>query len=219
MGCTAIQPKTARTRGLLFGEARIFEPPNRPSSTLSRMASSPQRALRILAGLAFAAFAVAALARQAMREREATGAGAALPDAGGEIVAGEGSVEHDRVEFSQLRGKVLLLDFWASWCGPCRQSVPVINRLASRYASRGLEVVGVNVETERSADFVREAHAAFGSTTPSIHDKDGSIARSLEVSGYPTFVIVGKDGRIVARHAGVPPETVLAGDIETALAQ
>ena len=89
------------------------------------------------------------------------------------------------LDLARYRGKVVLLDFWASWCEPCRHSFPWLNEMQAKYAERGLIVIGVNVDRERAdADrFLRDVPAGFDI----VYDPDGSLAAQYDLPGMPTF--------------------------------
>lgn len=105
-------------------------------------------------------------------------------------------------------GKVTLLDFWASWCGPCRQSVPDLKRLISTYGSDQLEVVSIS-EDENEGD-MRAFVAQNGMTWPQQFDAGGSMGRKYGVSGLPTYVLIGSDGKIIQKYVGASPQISLA---------
>ena len=110
----------------------------------------------------------------------------------------------DGVNLSALKGKVVYLDFWASWCGPCRQSFPFMNDLQARYRAQGLEVIGVNLDGKRDdADtFLAQVPAQFTLA----FDAKGDSARRFEVKGMPSSFLIGRDGRLVAVHRGFKDE-------------
>jgi thiol-disulfide isomerase/thioredoxin len=99
-----------------------------------------------------------------------------------------------------LKDKVVLVDFWASWCVPCRQSFPWLNQMQAKYGARGLQVVGVNVDNKRAdADtFLAQVPAQFLIG----FDAAGDTPRRYAVKGMPTSVLIGADGRVVQQHAG-----------------
>jgi thiol-disulfide isomerase/thioredoxin len=104
------------------------------------------------------------------------------------------------VSLARLRGKVVYLDFWASWCGPCRQSFPWMNEMQARYGSKGLTVVAINLDA-KPADaqaFLAEVPASFTVG----FDRQGDIPRSYEIKGMPSSVLVGRDGKVIQVHAG-----------------
>ncbi len=106
----------------------------------------------------------------------------------------------EAVSLAGLKGKVVYVDFWASWCGPCRQSFPFMNDLQARYRAQGLEIVGVNLDAKRDdADkFLSDVPAQFSLA----FDAKGDSARRFEVKGMPSSFLVGRDGRLVAVHRG-----------------
>jgi cytochrome c biogenesis protein CcmG/thiol:disulfide interchange protein DsbE len=100
-----------------------------------------------------------------------------------------------------FRGKVVLVDFWASWCIPCRQSFPWMESLRERYAAQGLEIVAINLDKKR------EAAAAFLETFPAtsfsvLFDPAGKTAEAFHVEGMPSSFIVSRTGTILYSHIG-----------------
>jgi thiol-disulfide isomerase/thioredoxin len=106
----------------------------------------------------------------------------------------------DSLDLERLRGKVVLVDFWASWCAPCRQSFPWLNDMQAKYASRGLVVIGVNVDREReeAERFLQDTPAKF----QILYDPGGALAAHYEVPGMPSSYVFGPDGELVGRHIG-----------------
>lgn len=106
----------------------------------------------------------------------------------------------DTLDISRFRGKVVVVDFWASWCEPCRHSFPWLNAMQAKYADRGLVVIGVNVDRVRTdADrFLRDVPAAF----EIVYDPDGSLASRYEVPGMPSSYVFGPAGELVGQHIG-----------------
>jgi thiol-disulfide isomerase/thioredoxin len=101
---------------------------------------------------------------------------------------------------SEYRGKVVYVDFWASWCAPCRQSFPFMNELHAQYADDGLVVVGINLDEEREAArrFLEQVPAHF----PIVYNPEGDLAEKYAVKAMPSSYVVGPDGRIVHRKLG-----------------
>lgn len=101
---------------------------------------------------------------------------------------------------AELGGKLVLLDFWASWCVPCRQSFPWLNQMQARYVSKGLQVVAINLDERR------EDAAAFLSRYPAdftvLFDSMGNSARAYAISGMPSSVLIGRDGKVAFKHTG-----------------
>lgn len=106
----------------------------------------------------------------------------------------------DALDLERYRGKVVVVDFWASWCGPCRQSFPWLNAMQEKYSERGLVVLGVNVDREHgdAERFLREVPAKF----PIIYDPAGALAARYDVPGMPSSFVIGPNGEILNRHIG-----------------
>ncbi len=104
------------------------------------------------------------------------------------------------LDLSAHRGRVVVVDFWASWCKPCRQSIPWLNSLKAKYGASGLTIIGVNVDAERGdADrFLRDVPIDF----EVVFDPDGNIARQFKVQAMPTSYLIDRAGRITETHLG-----------------
>ncbi len=96
--------------------------------------------------------------------------------------------------FPELEGKVLLVDFWASWCAPCRASFPAMEKLQGEFSSRGFAVVAVGIDEKSSAAaaFVKKLSPGF----PTLHDPRQELVRQVEVPTMPTSFLVGRDGKV-----------------------
>lgn len=103
-------------------------------------------------------------------------------------------------EFPAMAEKVVLIDFWASWCGPCKASFPALDRLQKEFGSKGLVVVGVNVDKDAGSmrQFLKEHPVAF--TT--VWDKQQKLVAAASIEGMPTSFIVDREGRIQHVHRG-----------------
>lgn len=110
------------------------------------------------------------------------------------------SVDGKPLSLAGLRGRVVLVTFWATWCPPCRQEMPGLERLHRGLTTEGLTVVGVNVREEASA--IIEYADALGLTFPLIFDPQGKIQGAYGVIGLPTTFLIARDGRAVARAIG-----------------
>ena len=121
----------------------------------------------------------------------------------------------DAVNLAGLKGKVVYVDFWASWCGPCRQSFPFMNDLQARYRAQGLEILAVNLDARREdADkFLAAVPAQFTIA----FDAKGDSARRFEVKGMPSSFLIGRDGKLVALHRGFKDDD--RQQIEASIAQ
>lgn len=104
------------------------------------------------------------------------------------------------LDLKEFAGKVVIVDFWASWCVPCRRSFPWMNRMQARYADLGLVIIGVNLDQDReqAAEFLEEIPASF----TIFYDDEAALAREFDVEAMPSSFVIGRDGHIVARHLG-----------------
>lgn len=121
----------------------------------------------------------------------------------------------DAISLASLKGKVVYVDFWASWCGPCRQSFPFMNQLQSRYGEQGFEIVAINLDARRDeADkFLAEVPAHFKVA----FDAKGDSAMRFEVKGMPSSYLIGRDGKVLVAHKGFKEED--RKDLEARIAQ
>ena len=105
-----------------------------------------------------------------------------------------------QVNLADAKGGVTYVDFWASWCGPCKQSFPWMNEMQSRYGSKGLRIIGVNLDKKREdADkFLAEVKADFNIA----FDPSADTAKRYGVKGMPSSYLVGPDGKILMVHSG-----------------
>lgn len=104
---------------------------------------------------------------------------------------------------AEWKGKVILLDFWATWCEPCIAEIPVLNRLQEKYESRGLKVVGAAVQSGWRQDIQRYV-AKHGIKYTVLVGKD-ELMETYEVLGLPTSYLIGRDGKIYRKYIGTAP--------------
>lgn len=121
----------------------------------------------------------------------------------------------NEISLEKLKGRVVVINFFASWCGPCAYEAPVLQRLYLKYRESGAEFVGLAVQdsVEAASGFVKE----HGWTMPVGLDENDAISRAYNVFGVPKTCVVGKDGRIAYEHMGAITEEVLDAEIKKAL--
>jgi thiol-disulfide isomerase/thioredoxin len=112
------------------------------------------------------------------------------------------TLDGDSVSLAALRGKVILLNIWATWCHPCREEIPVLQRLHQAYAGRGLALVGVSVDARGEEAKVRDFARSFGMTYPIWHDPDERASATFLAIGVPATYLIGRDGTLLWRHVG-----------------
>jgi thiol-disulfide isomerase/thioredoxin len=108
------------------------------------------------------------------------------------------------LDVTRFKGKMIYLDFWASWCAPCRLAFPFMDRLAATYPPDKFMVITVDVDKDHDKGVGWLTR--IGSRLPVVYDADGAIARSYGVAEMPTTFLIGTDGRIRFTHRGFFPE-------------
>ena len=111
------------------------------------------------------------------------------------------SLEGETVALASARGDVVILDFWATWCGPCRRWMPIVERAHAALADRGVRVYAVNLRED--AGKVRQYLAQTGVRVPVLMDRDGAVADRYGAQSIPLTVVIGRDGRVVDTLLGV----------------
>ena len=122
------------------------------------------------------------------------------------------------VKLSDLRGKAVVVNFWATWCGPCKIEMPWLVDLQNRYASQGLVILGISVDegsSDKIASFAKEMNVNYTvlRTTDEVSDLYGGI------DGLPTTFYVGRDGVVIEQAAGLVSKDVIENEIKAALAR
>ena len=140
------------------------------------------------------------------------------PDFSLQVVANGSALPGDQstVHLSELRGNAVLLDFWATWCGPCRAEAPIVDRVARRWRDKGVVVVGVNEDTEDQGDpkaFALEEGLSY----PIVRDLTGAAMRKFDADSLPTLVVVSRTGKVTAVRAGITEDAELERLIRQAL--
>ncbi|MGH7555789.1 MAG: peroxiredoxin family protein, partial [Longimicrobiales bacterium] len=108
----------------------------------------------------------------------------------------------DTVSLAALRGEVVLLNIWATWCIPCRQEMPGLQGLHDRFGSDGLRVVGVSIDGSSSKDEVEQFLHDYGVTFTILRDPSERVTRAFRSIGVPETYLIGRDGRISKRWIG-----------------
>jgi cytochrome c-type biogenesis protein len=130
------------------------------------------------------------------------------------------SLAGDSVRLAQSRGRVVLLNVWATWCHPCRTEIPVLQQLYGRYAPRGLEVIGVSVDARGEENTIRQFAGDFGMTYPIWLDPDERVQSTFLAIGVPATFLIDRGGTLRWRHIGPvrANDSTLVREIERSLA-
>lgn len=123
--------------------------------------------------------------------------------------------ENQQISNASVRGKVVLLDFWGTWCPPCRESVPILRDLNKRFSGKGFQLVGVSSDDDE--DVWKTFIAAQKMAWSEYIDLSGTVQEGFKIESFPTFIVLDKDGVIRFRQSGVGPST--AGDLDDAISR
>ena len=104
------------------------------------------------------------------------------------------------LRLAEQRGRVVMVNFWATWCGPCRQEMPQLDRLYQKYKSSGFVLLGVNVDED--ARKAADVAAKLGVTFPVLLDTDKAVSKLYDLSTMPSTVIIDRDGKVRYFHRG-----------------
>jgi thiol-disulfide isomerase/thioredoxin len=175
--------RSAILAGIQFGETGMIR------RTMTRLA----------AGLLLAFFLPALLPAMAGNPPVQPEPGEIPPDELGHSVSG------DDITISSHKGKVVIVTFWASWCGPCRQELPVLGKLQKAVGREHLEVIAINFK-EEPREFRNVLRANRDIALTYVHDRYGAISDRYGVTSLPNMFIIDRDGRIAHVHRGYSPQ-------------
>lgn len=113
------------------------------------------------------------------------------------------SLQGANLRLHEYRGQVVLINFWASWCGPCRQEMPLLDRIHQRYSDAGFAVLGVNVEGETAS--AQETATRTGVTFPVLVDENQLVSELYDLEAMPSSVVIDRDGVVRYIHRGYKP--------------
>ncbi len=123
------------------------------------------------------------------------------------------SLEGERLSNAALRGKVVLFDFWGAWCGPCRETLPVLLNIRKKYRDRPFQIVGVSSDEDEQLwkGFIASYHIDW----PEYLDRSSAVQEAFEINSFPTFIVLDRDGIITYSQSGWDP--ILAMELEEAI--
>ena len=124
------------------------------------------------------------------------------------------TADGEMVGLEDYRGQVVLLNFWATWCAPCRIEMPLLQSTFESFKDQGLVILGIDFD--EPADLVASFGDELGLTFPLLLDPGGKVQQQYKVRGYPTTVILDREGRIQSYHIGVLTQSQLDGYMQIA---
>ena len=129
------------------------------------------------------------------------------------------SLDGDSVSLAGQKGTVVLLNIWATWCHPCRDEIPELRAIHGRYRDRGLELIGISVDTDGTDDAIRTFMKDFQMTFPIWRDPEERISTQFLVVGVPATFLIDREGILRWRKTGpiAPNDTSLTSAIERAV--
>ena len=158
-----------------------------------------RRHIGLVAALAVAMSACVTTGGEAAGGASGNQVGAPVPAIKVESLAGK------KIDVASYRGRVLLLDVWASWCGPCKQELPMLDAMARRLKGQGIDVLAVSVDQERAnVDKFLKGHGHWSLTIA--HDPAGAIAERLQPDKMPTSYVIDRSGIVRYVNAGFVPD-------------
>lgn len=120
-----------------------------------------------------------------------------------------------RMQLADLKGQVVILDFWATWCGPCTIQAPILDRISRRYQKKGLVVLGVNIDD--TPKVASEYALQKGLSYPILVDPSRDASRHYDISKLPSLVLINKEGNVAAYLTGIIDEATLDEVVSAAL--
>lgn len=124
-------------------------------------------------------------------------------------------IDNNARTYNELKGeKLTLIDFWATWCGPCNKAIPELNKIYSLYKNKGVEIIGINCDGPRSVSKVAPHSKALKIQYPVLIDINSELKTELNIMGLPTLIIVNSKGKIVWIHEGF-----VSGDTEIIISE
>jgi thiol-disulfide isomerase/thioredoxin len=160
------------------------------------------------AALAVAALVLAAFVAMPWLRKHATGGGEDRPAPAFVLPVLHGGEADSLLALDDLKGQPVVLDFWATWCGPCAMQTPILDRVAKRHEPSGLRVVGVDVHDD-DPQAARRFAAARTLSYPIVFDGSGLVQREYGVTRLPSLVFIDRRGHVVHATSGVVDEATL----------
>lgn len=113
------------------------------------------------------------------------------------------SLSGENLKLSEMRGEVIMINFWASWCGPCRQEMPILEKIYQKYQPLGFTLLGVNVEEDinDAKNYLKDVQVSF----PILFDNTNKVSQLYEIIAMPSTILIDRDGNMRFLHQGYQP--------------
>ncbi len=160
----------------------------------------------------FVAVFIAFVVYQVSKTTATDAEGGAIP--GGDIPLA--TLDGGSVTLNDFAGKVLIVDFWATWCPPCKMEIPGYIRLYNKYRDKGFEIIGITLQSGTAKD-VKEFVEKNGINYPIVMGNNAIVEAFGGITGFPTTFILDRKGRIIRKYVGFRPESVFEEDIKPLL--
>ncbi len=130
------------------------------------------------------------------------------------------TLDGDTLSLAALQGEAVLLNIWATWCGPCREEMPGLQRLHEELGEQGLRVVGVSIDSRAASRDVRDFLSSYGISFTILHDPEERVTRAFRTTGVPETFLIDREGKIVRRWIGLfdPTSAETRASVNQALA-
>lgn len=123
------------------------------------------------------------------------------------------------VKLSDYKGKIIILDFWATWCPPCRKGIPDLIAIKKEYEKKGVEIIGISVDDEKTIEQVKSFALNQKMNYPVVYADKKVVSDYGDISNIPTTIIIDKKGNIVTKYVGLYPKETYTDEINRLLKQ
>lgn len=127
------------------------------------------------------------------------------------------SIEGEKISLADYKGKIVLVDFWATWCGPCRKGVPDLVDLKNKYGDKGFEVIGISVDRSNTISQVKPFAKEFNINYPVVYTDEQTPGKFGGIQYIPTSFVINQEGYIVSKHVGYVEKEQYIKEIEELL--
>ena len=144
-------------------------------------------------------------------------AGCSRPESSGDLYFTLNDLDGNPVALADSDGQIRIVDFWATWCAPCREEVPMYKELHAEYGGRGVKIISISMDGEENLDAVKEFVAEFGIPYTNLMD-DEDVSMRYQAAGLPATYVLDGEGNIVKQFVGAKPKRILVELLDGLLA-